>query len=32
VLDGRHHCPMGGIIAFEFVGHEPSRFPALAFQ
>jgi len=28
----RHHGPMRGIIAFEFVGDEPARFTALAFD
>jgi hypothetical protein len=32
VLDSRHHRPMSGIIALQFVGHEPSWFTTLAFE
>jgi hypothetical protein len=32
VCDGRHDRAMSGAIASEFVGDQPSRFTALAFE
>jgi hypothetical protein len=32
MLDRRHHGSVRGIVAFEFVGHHPSRLTPLAFQ
>jgi len=31
VHDRWHHSPMSGIIAFEFIRHQPPRLTALAF-
>ncbi len=32
VLDRRHHGSMRSAITFEFVGHQPTRLTALAFE
>jgi hypothetical protein len=32
VLDCWHHGPMRGVIAFEFIRHQPARLIALAFK
>ena len=32
VVDRRHHRPMGGIIALQFVSHGPLWFTTLAFE
>ena len=32
MVDRRHHRPMSGIIALQFVSHGPLRFTTLAFE